>query len=202
MTALEEEAMKALAAESKMDISFINSLIQKWRANLEKGRLKQRGYKQRSKMMPNWMNYMSGRSRRSAHGRKHLRRQAQRRSTPLTPHWSVRSSFPANTTSISVSALPHSGTLGRLHMFFPRFKYLIIPTLWRELKSTSQDGEYYIRVASTSDESASQVWHWRNKPNLGGAVASSAQHETSCSNRRATQRRPFCDSYAFVVTVL
>ena len=36
MTALEEEAVKALTGESKMDINFINSLIQKRRANLEK----------------------------------------------------------------------------------------------------------------------------------------------------------------------
>ena len=36
MTALEEEAVKALTGESKMDINFINSLITKRRANLEK----------------------------------------------------------------------------------------------------------------------------------------------------------------------
>lgn len=36
MTALEEEAVKALTGESKMDINFINSLIPKRRANLEK----------------------------------------------------------------------------------------------------------------------------------------------------------------------
>ena len=36
MTALEEEAVKALTEESKMDINFINSLIPKRSANLEK----------------------------------------------------------------------------------------------------------------------------------------------------------------------
>ena len=36
MTALEEEAVKALTGESKMDLNFINSLIPKRRANLEK----------------------------------------------------------------------------------------------------------------------------------------------------------------------
>lgn len=36
MTALEEEAVKALTGESKMDVTFINNLIPKRRANLEK----------------------------------------------------------------------------------------------------------------------------------------------------------------------
>ena len=36
MTVLEEEAVKALTGESNMDINFINSLIPKRRANLEK----------------------------------------------------------------------------------------------------------------------------------------------------------------------
>lgn len=36
MTALEEEAVKALTGESKMDLNFINSLIAKSSANLEK----------------------------------------------------------------------------------------------------------------------------------------------------------------------
>ena len=35
MTTLEEEAVKALTGESKMDINFINSLIPKRRTNLE-----------------------------------------------------------------------------------------------------------------------------------------------------------------------
>ena len=36
MSALEEEAVKALTGESKMDLYFINYLIPKRRANLEK----------------------------------------------------------------------------------------------------------------------------------------------------------------------
>ena len=36
MSALEEEAVKALTGESKMDLNFINSLIPKRRANLDK----------------------------------------------------------------------------------------------------------------------------------------------------------------------
>ena len=36
MTALEEEAVKALTGDSKMDLNFINTLIPKRRANLEK----------------------------------------------------------------------------------------------------------------------------------------------------------------------
>ena len=36
MTVLEEEAVKALTNESRMDVAFINNLIPKRRANLEK----------------------------------------------------------------------------------------------------------------------------------------------------------------------
>ena len=63
MTALEEEAVKALTGESKMDLNFINSLIPKRRANLEKVLAETERIRTELRMTPKCRRFTCGKSR-------------------------------------------------------------------------------------------------------------------------------------------